>query len=324
MNHLQLISSLQDKIRASLDPLHGGRDLVLLDFPDHSNVGDSAIWLGEDAYFRDRGRKVRFASALHNHRFDAMPQLRPGEAVYLHGGGNFGTIWPAHQAFRIEVLRKCRGTPVVQLPQSIHFASEADVAETAQAIAEHGGFTLMVRDLPSEAFARKHFDCRIILCPDLAFYIGPLARQAASVDYLCLLRTDLERVARDDSVATDRRVIVTDWLEEDKKAVRRRRTISRVKHRLTGAGGNRYGVYRDVAQLRLDRGIGALSKGRVVITDRLHGHIMCTLLGIPHVVLDNSYRKIGNFIDVWTAELDTLRSATDMAGAIEAAETLIR
>lgn len=323
MDHLQIISTLQEKIRASLDPLHGGRDLVLLDFPDHSNVGDSAIWLGEDAYFRDRGRKVRYASALDNHSFEEMPALRPGEAVYLHGGGNFGTIWPAHQAFRIDVLRKCRGTPVVQLPQSIHFASDGDVAETARAIAEHGDFTLMVRDLPSEAFARKHFDCRVILCPDLAFYIGARPRLAASVDYLCLLRTDLERVGRDDTVSTGRSFAVTDWLEEDKKALRRRRRISRVKHRLIGAESQRNGVYRDVAQHRFKRGIGTLSEGRVVITDRLHGHIMCTLLGIPHVVLDNSYRKIGNFIDVWTADLDMLRIAPDMAGAIDQAEALL-
>jgi pyruvyl transferase EpsO len=36
-----------------------------------------------------------------------------------------------------------------------------------------------------------------------------------------------------------------------------------------------------------------------VITDRLHGHILCTLLGIPHCVIDNSYGKIGGFADAW-------------------------
>ena len=30
-----------------------------------------------------------------------------------------------------------------------------------------------------------------------------------------------------------------------------------------------------------------LSRGRVVATDRLHGHILSTLMDIPHVLIDN-------------------------------------
>ncbi|XP_048247973.1 glucose-6-phosphate/phosphate translocator 2, chloroplastic-like [Haliotis rufescens] len=38
-----------------------------------------------------------------------------------------------------------------------------------------------------------------------------------------------------------------------------------------------------------------LQRGRVVITDRLHGHILSTLLGIPHVILDNNYHKVSSY-----------------------------
>jgi exopolysaccharide biosynthesis predicted pyruvyltransferase EpsI len=43
-----------------------------------------------------------------------------------------------------------------------------------------------------------------------------------------------------------------------------------------------------------------ISAGRVVVTDRLHGHILCLLLGLPHVLLDNAYGKISNFHRMWT------------------------
>ena len=33
------------------------------------------------------------------------------------------------------------------------------------------------------------------------------------------------------------------------------------------------------------------------MTDRLHGHIIADLLGIPHVVLDNEYGKIAAYLD---------------------------
>jgi pyruvyl transferase EpsO len=57
----------------------------------------------------------------------------------------------------------------------------------------------------------------------------------------------------------------------------------------------------------------------VVITDRLHGHILCTLLGIPHVVLDNSYGKIQGFLESFTGECELVRRAESPAEALEMA-----
>src|SRR3546814_4637985 len=86
--------------------------------------------------------------------------------ILIHGGGNMGTLWPKHEAFRLHLLRTHRGHPVVQMPQSIHYADPAAAAEMAEAIRNHGQFTLLVRDARSLAFAERHFDCAIRLCPD--------------------------------------------------------------------------------------------------------------------------------------------------------------
>jgi pyruvyl transferase EpsO len=40
----------------------------------------------------------------------------------------------------------------------------------------------------------------------------------------------------------------------------------------------------------------------MVVTNRLHGHILCVLLGIPHFVSDNSYGKLSAFHGDWTHE----------------------
>jgi pyruvyl transferase EpsO len=56
----------------------------------------------------------------------------------------------------------------------------------------------------------------------------------------------------------------------------------------------------------------------VVVTDRLHGHILALLLGIPHVVLDNSYGKLHHFIRTWThaSPLVRMAAAPDEATAL--------
>src|SRR3546814_6373990 len=75
--------------------------------------------------------------------------------ILIHGGGNMGTLWPKHEAFRLHLLRTHRGHPVVQMPQSIHYADPAAAAEMAEAIRNHGQFTLLVRDARSLAFAER-------------------------------------------------------------------------------------------------------------------------------------------------------------------------
>jgi pyruvyl transferase EpsO len=53
----------------------------------------------------------------------------------------------------------------------------------------------------------------------------------------------------------------------------------------------------------------------VVITDRLHAHLLALLLDIPHAALDNSYGKLGRFLDAWTGEAAALHRAPTMADA---------
>jgi pyruvyl transferase EpsO len=47
-----------------------------------------------------------------------------------------------------------------------------------------------------------------------------------------------------------------------------------------------------------------LAAGRRVVTDRLHGHILCLLVGIPHCLYDNSYGKNREFYRAWTSSSD--------------------
>jgi pyruvyl transferase EpsO len=81
--------------------------------------------------------------------------------------------------------------------------------------------------------------------------------------------------------------------------------------------------YYQLAKERLLRGETLLSSGKVVVTDRLHAHILCTLLDIPHVVLDNSYRKIGNFRDAWGTGGDKCLTANTLEDAMKLARGLL-
>ena len=67
-------------------------------------------------------------------------------------------------------------------------------------------------------------------------------------------------------------------------------------------------------------GFEMLAQAEFVITDRLHGHIMCTLMGIPHVLMDSKLKKNLFLHDTWTKDCDCVRIADNFAEAKHFAE----
>lgn len=315
----QLVGELARNFTRVLDSVLPSGELALVDFPDHSNVGDSAIWLGEMAYLRKRNRLPAYYSAITDFD-DAACQAAIGDGpVLIHGGGNMGTLWPRHEAFRLHLLRTHRGRPIVQMPQSIHYADPAATAEMAEAIRAHGRFTLLVRDARSLAFAQEHFDCAIHLCPDAALMLGRQQRDPATTPVFALLRTDHERAAGQTG-ALPAGVLADDWLEEDPAQKRYLRLSLGLGRLLTrDPMTQRATRQRRLAEWRLQRGLAMLSAGELVVTDRLHAHILSLLLDIPHVLLDNSYGKVAGFADQWTGDYAGLMRATSRTDALETA-----
>jgi hypothetical protein len=62
--------------------------------------------------------------------------------------------------------------------------------------------------------------------------------------------------------------------------------------------------FERLARNRVERGLRQLSSARHVTTDRLHAHILSTLLNVPHTVRDNSYGKINRFMSAWDTRWD--------------------
>lgn len=295
------ITELQRAIHKVLGPLLDERPIALVDFPDIRNCGDSAIWLGEMAYLeKEHGKRPAYVSKMEDFSPDRIAKRVPDGPILIHGGGNFGDIWVAHQDFREHVLEKFPDRDVIQMPQSIHFSSDARLDEAARKISRHKRFTLLVRDRESLDLASKRFDCRIELCPDMAFAIGPLERRSrVSIPVLAMLRADAEAAGL--STADMVGLPVEDWINEDAMKVRVAKVRGRISAIMSGNPSELTLCKLDAAaHQRFDRGVRQLSRAQSIVTDRLHVHIVSLLLGIPHAVLDNSYGKVRRFMSAFS------------------------
>src|SRR5262245_38556115 len=153
-----LLERLQARVAAELADL-AGQPFALVDFPDHANVGDSAIWLGTIEYFRRQHHtEPRYVASIPAFSPAALRRAHPEGPILIHGGGNFGDIWLRHQAFRERLLETFPDRAIVQLPQSVHYGDARAADRTARIIARHGNVRLLVRDRASLAFAAARFD----------------------------------------------------------------------------------------------------------------------------------------------------------------------
>ena len=323
-----VVSALKQKIDDVLaDIITPGQPFAVLDFPDYDNIGDSAIYHGEMAYLRKRSMFPSYVCTTNNCSWEDMETAIGNGQILLQGGGNFGDIWPWFQPFREEVLTRYRGTPVVQFPQTIYYESQERLDQTARIIDRHGAFTLLVRDQRSYDLATRAFQCDVRLCPDMAFQIDVSASEKPQYDLLLHLREDKEAAANYNTghLTAQANVIRQDWPPENDaflnridRASRPARALAYLKHGRRGTAPVRYARR---ARARFERGAELLQQSRYVITDRLHGHIMCVLLGIPHCVIDNSYGKTSGFMDAWGTRADNVYIAADIAEAVRVLQT---
>ncbi len=323
------IQSTKDRMQDVLDgALRAGSRCAWVDFPNYTNVGDSAIWLGELDYVRSRDVSIAYLSDIKNYDPSLMRDRFPCDCVVLHGGGNFGDIWPGFQAVRQQIIGGFRDTPIIQFPQSIFFESIDRLNATRSVIKEHSRFVLLVRDMKSLEVATEHFDCTVRLCPDMAFAMSSarIKRFAPKdgVKVVYLSRSDKESSGNKQGRVPEG-VVKVDW------AGRHRSKFSRY-YRITNRAESirlvrkffplyrvRLLIAERLAMDRLEMGCRLLCQAERVVTDRLHGMILASMLGLRVYAFDNSYGKLSSYYEAWGDWLPNVAFCRDEAEALDAA-----
>jgi exopolysaccharide biosynthesis predicted pyruvyltransferase EpsI len=317
------IQSLHERLLGDVkNELRGARNYVLLDAPNHWNVGDHAIWLGARTLHSELGLRLIYTASIRSVDWTALAATGSDTPIVLQGGGNLGDLWPHHQEFRETVIDHHHDRRIIQMPQSVWFESRQALERARRSFESHPDLTLLIRDLRSYDFVRDHFDVPAVLCPDSALSLQLSRSSKPAVELQLVLRTDKERASQ--AMGADVEPPPVDWSGggaapmlsaagiQQRLAVRGRahQTLPGMTRALTASADS-------LSRFHLRRGVRLLEAGQVVISDRLHVHILCLLLGIPHVALDNSYRKVHGFINTWTRGFELVHTADSVAEAIE-------
>lgn len=324
----ELIRRLRAEIlRVLASVVDAGSRCALVGFPSHENPGDSAIWLAARRVLEELHVSTVFVCDYKAYSPDALAAVLEDGIILLNGGGNLGDVWPREQILRERVFQDFPRTPVVQLPQSIHFDDPENLARFRQLVEGRDDVVFLMREEQSMARARE-LGVETLLCPDVAFLLEATTRRDPETSVVCVMRSDRE--GRGMPAPEGDGIEVVDWLEVPPKeqpldAIAQ---ADQLGEAIAAARGSTYlatlaadllDVYDDLARQRLDRAFASLQRGRAVITDRLHGHILALLLGIPHVVMDNRYGKLRSVYETWTSGSELVRWADTPERAVELA-----
>lgn len=314
-----------------IETIGTSKDVALLDFPLHQNAGDSLIWLGEIGYLKRIGKRIRYRADRARFSVDDLRRAMPdGGVVLFHGGGNFGDLWPHFQAFREDAIAKLYDYRVVVLSQSVHFSSESAAARANSALMLHPDLTLMIRDSDSLRRAGRLLpDIHAIFCHDMAFGWEPVAREregrGEGGGVVFVGRTDHEKVI--DEPLCDASWHRVDWgLSGRDKLAWITGRIPGVIYRRIRIRAVQYLLFPIVqrlmdwqAELNVKSAREVVERAEILVTDRLHAHLLACFLGIKNVVVDNGYGKIEAIYAEYSGDFST----SHLAGSVTEAEQVV-
>ena len=282
--------------------------VYLLATPVHNNMGDQCITEAEKRFLSIAlpGRCVIEISEeeLIRKKYSQLDDIPSGMPVFLQGGGNLGTIWPIPETVRREIIRRLNQNPLIILPQSIWFSDDEaglkDLDE-AKTVYNRNDLLLCCREEVSLAFAKRHFGCRSILVPDMVMWetkktAHPMERYGA----LMLLRSDKEQKTQEEEALKIQSVLAGRFRCIEKSDMIR--------------GGK---VTLENRPQRIEELVSQISSVECVVTDRLHGMILCAVTGTPCVALGNGYHKVESCGE-WLKELGYIRFIRDVSELEEA------
>ncbi len=306
--HFKTIKDLNREIQNQLASRIDS-EFILLDTPDHINIGDQMIWQGEMDFFDSLGVSPYYISS-HPH-FD-WRELPSSTLILLHGGGNFGDVWKGPNEFRLKVIQKYSENRIIVLPQSVQFSDNAILEENAEIYSKHKNLIICARDEYSYKLLKKYFNNEILLVPDMAFssVYNNINVNSKNDKKLLIKRFDRENKKElNYKEFTD--FVITDWpsceitisnqfwrgIEKLNREFAKYFISKKNKDTTFGLG-----VKRD-RNYYINLGVEFMSKYNLVVSTRLHGHILALHLGIPSIMIDNSYGKNSRFYNTWLKDI---------------------
>jgi exopolysaccharide biosynthesis predicted pyruvyltransferase EpsI len=294
-----LLQTQTGEVTAILDKyIPEGRPVAILQFPLDGNVGNHMMWLAISKYLSGRKSPPAYVALEWDFDLDHMKRAIGEDGIILFlGGVTVSRLWPSHAEIKRTVAKACPGNRLISLPSTMLFVDEEDRQAAGAIFGDHDDVIMMARDPVSGASAREVFPAHVsvVTSHDSTFMLPPQARGSGKPAH------DIIWLARDDQEGLDttvpENVHVFDWpiLDMGSATVLTARVSMKFRRQFPAlykpanamVGASYGGITRHV----MATGRTLMDEGKVLVTDRLHPHVLAALRGQPCVLLPDKFGK---------------------------------
>ena len=263
-----------------------GRRMILLNTPEHGNIGDLAIALAERQFLSTEIPDYPVLELTNNqcHYFLQKRRtfIRPEDIVLVHGGGYVGTLWIAEERMFRKILKKFAKNKIVVFPQTVYFSEDSrgrrELLRLKNVIDSCKDISLFVRDKISYDYIKSNqIVDKCYLSPDMvmAYRYKREKNNTNNSKVIFCMRNDKEKTTTDSTIQELKRKLI----EEGYEILTTDTVVEKV-------------VYQEKRQEEVDNKLKQLQEGALVITDRLHGMILSSIVGTPCIAMDNISGKV--------------------------------
>lgn len=259
---------------------------------DYGNIGDLAISKAQENFLKDNLKDYEvFPVPISKTRIwlgSIKKQVTSADIITIIGGGNMGSLYPDIEDLRQLVIQSFPYNKIVCFPQTLDWeesqSSHKALKKLVKIYASHSDIHVFARELITykklEDVFNSQKNVKIGFVPDIvmstsAKQLGVL-NSSKPTGILTCLRNDKECALKAKHYAILDSAIGDTGL-----------TLTKTD---THAGGS--GLSKAECDKLLSNKIQQFAEAQLVITDRLHGMILCILSGTPCLVLPNSNHKI--------------------------------
>jgi exopolysaccharide biosynthesis predicted pyruvyltransferase EpsI len=323
-----LASQAHDVLSCLDEHIPQDRPVAILLFPFDDNVGNHMMWLAITDYLERRG--IRTAYVAHEWGFDIgdlVNAIGNGTILFI-GGVTISRLWPEHADVKRQVAEACPHNRLISLPSTMLFLDDDDRRQASTIFGDHRDVVIMARDPVSEASAREVFASHvsIVTVHDSTFILPlqPRVKSAARHDIIWLAREDHESAG----FTPPENIKVFDWPVVHRKALVS--LVARIGSKLGRSVPMLHALtnpivdaaFRAISRRVISNGNRVLDEGKVLVTDRLHPHVLCILRDQPCVLLPDRFGKNRAVWDYSSSRYSNVFWADGPGQALEIAQSI--
>ncbi len=256
--------------------------------PEHGNLGDYAISLGEEKFFKlffpEHDTVWVTYSQWSSLKDVFLSAVSEEDIVFLNGGGYIGNLWKSWMQAK-EILASFPDNTKILFPNTLSYTQKATSENVAYQedvawIKSCPHLHIFFRDRYSEMLMHNSGVQNVYFFPDMALFmdVNVSTKRTQGSKILLCFRNDSEKIVKNDE-ALERRLLEMGF-DVERKDIHMDRYLSLQE-------GREY-----VPQF-----ISELEGYRLVITDRLHAMLFAALTNVPCIAFDNLTGKVAGVRD---------------------------